>query len=96
MILTFGNALAEHLFEDRNSKAVRSFPKELRRTARRKLQYLHDAAELGDLRLPPGNRLEKLMGDWAGFYSVRVNDQWRLVFCWVAGNATDVQIVDYH
>ena len=96
MIETFGNVLAEHLFDDRRSKATRSFPAELRRVARRKLLYLHDAAVLGDLRLPPGNRLEKLRGDWQGFHSIRINNQWRLVFRWTGGNAIDVQIVDYH
>ena len=96
MIRTFGNALAEDLFDDSNSRAVRSFPAELRRIARRKLQYLHDAADLSDMRIPPANRLEKLKGEWSGFHSVRINDQWRLVFRWNAGNASDVQIVDYH
>ena len=96
MIQTFGNALAEHLLDDRNSRLTRSFPTELRRIARRKLQYLHNAAELSDLRSPPGNRLEKLKGEWSGYHSVRINDQWRLVFRWVSGNACEVQIVDYH
>lgn len=96
MIQTFGNVLARDLFADRHSRAVRVFPAELRRAARRKLQYLHDAAELNDLRVPPGNRLEKLKGDWIDFYSIRINDQWRLVFRWVSGNASDVQVVDYH
>ena len=75
---------------------MRSFPAELRRIARRKLQYLHDAADLSDMRIPPANRLEKLKGERSGFHSVRINDQWRLVFRWTAGNASDVQIVDYH
>ena len=63
---------------------------------RRKLLYLHDAAELRDLRVPPGNRLEGLKGNWKGFHSIRINDQWRVVFRWEGGNAFDVQIVDYH
>jgi toxin HigB-1 len=96
MIQTFGNALAEDLFEDRNSKATRSFPADLRRAARRKLLYLHEAADLRDLRSPPGNRLERLKGDLKGFHSIRVNNQWRVVFRWSDGNAFDVQIVDYH
>jgi proteic killer suppression protein len=57
---------------------------------------LHDASELGDLRAPPGNRLELLKGDWAGFHSIRINDQWRLVFRWQSGSAFEVQVVDYH
>ena len=63
---------------------------------RRKLLYLHDASELGDLRVPPGNRLEALKGEWRGFYSIRINDQWRLVFRWHGGHAAEVRVVDYH
>lgn len=96
MIETFGNALAEDLFDDRRTKATRAFPTALRRAARRKLLYLHDAADLRDLRVPPGNRLEGLKGSWKGFHSIRINDQWRVVFRWEGGNAFDVQIVDYH
>jgi proteic killer suppression protein len=96
MIETFGNALTEDLFDDRRTKATRAFPPELRRVGRRKLLYLHDAAELRDLRVPPGNRLEGLKGNWKGFNSIRINDQWRVVFRWEGGNAFDVQIVDYH
>ncbi|MEH6593533.1 MAG: type II toxin-antitoxin system RelE/ParE family toxin, partial [Halioglobus sp.] len=80
MIESFGNALTEDLFYDRKSKSTRSFPKELGRTARRKLLYLHDATSLKDLRVPPGNRLEPLKGRLKGFHSIRINDQWRLVF----------------
>lgn len=96
MIQGFGNRLAEDLFDDRLSAAVRRVPPELRRTARRKLLYLHDAAELRDLRVPPGNRLEALKGRWKGFHSIRINDQWRVVFRWQSGNALGVQVVDYH
>jgi proteic killer suppression protein len=60
------------------------------------LLYLHDAAELMDLRAPPGNRLERLKGELAGWYSIRINDQWRLLFRWQGGNALEVRIVDYH
>ena len=96
MIESFGNALAEDLFDDKNSKATKAFPPELRRVARRKLQYLHEAADLGDLKSPPGSRLEGLKGDLKGFHSIRINDQWRVVFRWSGGNAFDVQVVDYH
>ena len=96
MISSFGNALAEDLFHDRHTKVTQAFPPRLRRVARRKLLYLHDAIELKDLRMPPGNRLELLKGTMAGLYSIRINDQWRLVFLWEHGNAYDVQIVDYH
>ena len=64
--------------------------------ARRKVLYLHDAAELDDLRVPPGNRLELLKGRWKGYHSIRINDQWRLVFRWEQGHAQDVTVVDYH
>ena len=96
MIESFGNRLAEDLFDDKRSNVVRRFPTELVRAARRKLLYLHDAAELQDLRVPPGNRLEALKGESSGFYSIRINDQWRVVFRWKDGNAYDVQILDYH
>jgi proteic killer suppression protein len=58
--------------------------------------YLHDAAELGGLRLPPGNRLEALKGKWKGFRPIRINDRWRVVFRWQHGNAHDVAVIDYH
>jgi proteic killer suppression protein len=96
MIESFGNALAEDLFYDRKSKSTRSFPNELQRTARRKLLYLHDATDLKDLRVPPGNRLEPLKCNLKGFHSIRINDQWRLVFRWSGGQPQDVQILDYH
>ncbi len=96
MIETFGNALAADLFDDKRTKSTRSFPPEHRRAGRRKLLYLHDASELRDLRVPPGNRLEPLKGKWKGFHSIRVNNQWRVVFRWKGGNALDVQVVDYH
>jgi len=60
------------------------------------LLYLHDAGELKDLTVPPGNRLERLKGNLKGFHSIRMNDQWRVVFRWAGGNAFDVQVVDYH
>ena len=96
MIDSFGNALAADLFDDRNTRSTRTFSAQLRRVARQKLLYLHDAALLNDLRFPPGNRLEKLKGDWKGFHLIRINDQWRLVFRWTGVNAADVQILDYH
>ena len=96
MIEAFGNALAEDLFADKRTKSTRSFPPELRRAGRRKLLYLHDASELRDLRVPPGNRLEPLKGKWKGFHSIRINDQWRVIFRWQGGNALDVRVLDYH
>jgi proteic killer suppression protein len=96
MIETFGNALAEGLFDNKRTKATRAFPPDLRRAARRKLLYLHDAAQLKDMGVPPGNRLESLKGILLGFHSIRINDKWRVVFRWQNGNAFDVQVVDYH
>lgn len=94
MIESFGDKLAEDLHFDRKSKEIRAFPQELYRAARRKVLYLHDAGELSDLRVPPGNRLEALKGEWKGYYSIRVNDQWRVVFKWQGNSARDVRIVD--
>ena len=91
-----GNRLAEDLFFDRRSRETRAFPPDLIGVARRKVLYLHDAAELDDLRVPPGNRLELLKGRWKGYHSIRINDQWRLVFRWEQGHAQDVTVVDYH
>ena len=96
MIESFGSRLAEDLFNDRNSRVKRTFTPDLWRTARRKLLYLHDAAELKDLRVPPGNRLEVLKGARKGKYSIRINRQWRIVFRWQTGNAFEVEVTDYH
>ncbi|MGA0103143.1 MAG: type II toxin-antitoxin system RelE/ParE family toxin [Steroidobacteraceae bacterium] len=96
MIESFGNRLAEDLFFDRRSKATKAFPPDLLRAARRKLLYLHDAADLADLRVPAGNRLEALKGRLSGLHSIRINDEWRVVFRWQAGQAFDVSVVDYH
>lgn len=95
MIINFKHQLAEDLFLDRRTGASKKFPPELRKVAERKLQYLNAASILGDLRSPPGNRLEALRGKLRGFYSIRINDQWRVVFKWQDG-ARDVQVVDYH
>jgi proteic killer suppression protein len=96
MINSFGNRLAEDLYFDRQSRATRAFAADLRRIARRKLLYLHDAAGLKDLRVPPGNRLETLKGNYKGKHSIRINGQWRIVFRWQNGNAFEVEVVDYH
>ena len=96
MIQQFGNQLTQDLFHDIYSSTTRRFPSELRRAARRKLLFLHDAAELKDLRVPPGNRLEALKGELKGLHSIRINEQWRVLFHWEGGNAFNVQIMDYH
>lgn len=92
MIKTFRCADTEALF---NRKRVRRFVN-IDAVARRKLVLLDVAATLEFLRVPPGNRLEALQGDRTGQYSIRINDQFRVCFRWVAGNAEDVEIVDYH
>ena len=95
MIIGFGNRLAEDLWFDRQTATTRQFPPDLRAVARRKLQYLNAAARLVDLRVPPGNRLKALAGQLAGYHSIRINDQFRVVFRWKDG-AADVRVVDYH
>ena len=75
---------------------VRQFGPELQRAAQKKLRMLNAAEAINDLRIPPGNRLEKLSGDRDGQHSVRINDQYRICFDWTATGPTDVQIVDYH
>jgi proteic killer suppression protein len=95
MIQSFRGQLAEDLFFDRRSGVTKRFPAELRTVAQRKLQYLNAAKNLMDLRAPPGNRLEALRGKFKGYYSIRINDQWRVVFRWDEG-PREVQIIDYH
>jgi proteic killer suppression protein len=96
VIRSFGHRLAENVYDDRRSAAVRRLPPVVYGAARRKLLYLHDADDLRDLRIPPGNRLEALKGKRRGWRSIRVNDQWRVVFRWIDGHAHEVQIADYH
>jgi proteic killer suppression protein len=92
VIRSFGDKRTEALFHDQVVKAFVG----IARRAKRKLEALHAASRLEDLLVPPSNRLEKLKGDRAGFYSIRINDQWRVVFIWKDGDASAVQIVDYH
>ena len=82
MIISFGNQIAHDLFYDIPGKVITKFPSKLLRIARRKILYLHDADTLNDLNVPPGNRLESLKGTLKGYYSIRINDQWRVVFKW--------------
>ena len=96
MILSFGNRLAKDLVEENFSKELRSFPAELVRTARRKLNLLHGARDIKDLLVPPGNRLEKLKGARKSEYSIRINNQWRICFLFENGNAQNVTVEDYH
>lgn len=92
MIRSFRSRDTEELYNDRDAPRFRAFE----RTARRKLLYLHRARSLQDPQVPPGNHLERLTGDRAGQYSIRINDRWRLCFIWRDGDAYEVEIVDYH
>ena len=92
MIKSFHCKDTELLFDDVLVKCFKAFE----RPARRKLYYLHQARTLQDLRIPPGNRLEALSGNRDGQHSIRINDQWRICFRWIDGDAYDVEIVDYH
>jgi proteic killer suppression protein len=96
MIRSFGDQRTEDFFNEKNSSQAKKIPADIRRTAQRKLQYLNAACKLSDLAAPPGNRLEALKGDLKGFHSVRINDQWRIIFKWGNGGAFDVRIMDYH
>ncbi|QQE64281.1 plasmid maintenance system killer protein [Leptolyngbya sp. BL0902] len=93
MIRSFKDKEAQAIFERRRSRKV---PSEIQQVALRKLRMLNRAETLQDLRIPPANRLERLSGDRSGQYSIRINDQWRICFVWQAGEAFDVEIVDYH
>ncbi len=93
MIKHFKCAETEKIFSGRYSKRL---PRDIQRVALRKLTQLNGAATLDFLRVPPGNMLEKLSGDRAGQWSIRINDQWRICFGWRDGNAHNVEIVDYH
>jgi len=93
MIKTFASKETEKLF---SRQITLKLPVEIQRTALRKLLQIHAAVELEFLKIPPGNRLEALKGKRAGQYSIRINGQWRICFCWRDGDAYDVEIVDYH
>ena len=92
---SFGDAATADLFNGRNTARARRFPQNITGAALRKLDMLNAAHLLDDLSAPPGNRLEALKGDFEGFYSIRVNDQWRITFRWKDG-AQEVKLMDYH
>ena len=96
MIGSFGDKATGDLFHGRSTARVRRLPQDLLTVATDKLDLLNAAHELSDLRSPPGNRLHALRGELRGFHSIRVNDQWRIVFRWSSGTADDVRLVDYH
>lgn len=93
MIESFASEETKKIF---HHEVSRKLPVDIQRTARRKLIYLDDAETLLDVRAVPGNKLEQLKGNRAGQFSIRINEQWRICFDWVANNARNVEIVDYH
>jgi toxin HigB-1 len=93
MIKAFGDKQTELIWNGVRSK---SLPNEIQEVARRKLRMINNAQDVTDLRIPPANRLEKLKGNLQAYYSIRINNQWRLFFHWIVNDAYDVKIVDYH
>ena len=93
MIVSFGSKDTQRIWE---GERVKSLPKEIQEIGRRKLRMLNNSQSVLDLRIPPANRLEKLKGILKDYYSIRINDQWRVIFKWNNGNAEAVEIVDYH
>ncbi|MBK6935451.1 MAG: type II toxin-antitoxin system RelE/ParE family toxin [Chitinophagaceae bacterium] len=93
MIISFGNTETEQIWL---GNRVKKLPTEIQNIGRRKLRMLNNSVDLADLRIPPANRLEKLSGKLKDFYSIRINDQWRIIFKWNSGNAAEVEIIDYH
>ncbi|HSH51808.1 MAG TPA: type II toxin-antitoxin system RelE/ParE family toxin [Bacteroidales bacterium] len=91
MIISFGSRDTEKIW---NGDRVKKMALEIQKIGRRKLRMINNSIDLADLRIPPSNRLEKLKG--SDFYSIRINDQWRIVFCWDNGHASEVEIIDYH
>jgi proteic killer suppression protein len=96
MILSFSDEATADIYHGNNTHRVQKFPRDIIKTALRKLDMLNAAYRLNDLSEPPGNRLELLKGKLKGFYSIRVNEQWRIVFRWQDNNVYDVSLVDYH
>lgn len=93
MILNFGDNETEKIWLGNVSKKL---PFDIQNVARRKLRMLNNAQDINDLKIPPANRLEKLKGDLGKFYSIRINNKYRIIFVWEAGNCSSVKIIDYH
>lgn len=93
MLSSFGDKDTKKIWE---GERVKGFSTEIQETARRKLRMLNNSQDLTDLLIPPSNRLEKLKGNFKEFYSIRINNQWRIIFKWNNGNAEEVEIIDYH
>lgn len=93
MIISFGNPDTEKIW---NGIRIKKPSNEIQQIGRRKLRMINNSIDLIDLRIPPSNRLEKLSGKLKEFYSIRINNQWRIIFKWNNGNASEVEIIDYH
>ena len=93
MIISFGSKDTKKIWE---GERVKGYSTELQEIGRRKLRMLNNSQNIMDLQVPPSNRLEKLKGNLKDYYSIRINDQWRIIFKWNNGNAFEVEIVDYH
>ena len=93
MIISFGSKTTEKLWD---GERVKSIPIEIQQMTRRKLRMINNSLNIVDLRIPPSNRLEKLKRDKKEFFSIRINDQWRIIFKWEGNNAYEVEILDYH
>lgn len=93
MILSFASKETEKIW---NGERSNKLPNEIQQPARRKLRMLNNSQNISDLKIPPANRLEKLAGNYKEYYSIRINDQWRIIFKWNNGNASAVEIIDHH
>ncbi|RPI16370.1 MAG: plasmid maintenance system killer family protein [Ignavibacteriae bacterium] len=93
MIISFGSKQTQKIW---NGEPVKELSIQIQETGRRKLRMLNNSQNIADLQIPPSNRLEKLKGNLKEFYSIRINDKWRIIFKWNNGNAFDVKIIDYH
>jgi proteic killer suppression protein len=96
LIVSFGDAVTEEIFHGETSGRTRGFGSDVLKAAKRKLDMIEAAHVLTDLQAPPNNRLKALKGGLRGFHSIRVNDQWRIVFRWEGSQARDVRLTDYH
>ena len=93
MLISFGNKETKKIWE---GERVKGFSNEIQEMARRKLRMLNNSQDINDLMIPPSNKLEKLKGKLKDYYSIRINNQWRIIFIWNNGNAQEVEIIDYH
>jgi toxin HigB-1 len=93
MIISFGSKDTEKIWKGERTK---KFSTELQEMGRRKLRMLNNSQNTKDFQIPPSNKLEKLKGNLKDYYSIQINDQWRIIFKWNTGNASEVEIVDYH